>query len=466
MDTFVWSMGDTHQVSYDTKIGEKFHEHVVESNGTIDAVWNWRWWRNLTDLIESGNDPPRLIVEAAHDIGLETFASMRMNDSHDAFMPSLASRLKTEHPEWLIGEPGKDYGTKTQLSFPDWLVSKPSDSVEWWTRKAFNYAIPEVRAYILSMVDEITDYGFDGMELDFMTFPYIFRLGEEEKQMDLLTGLVRDIRSLVDRKAEERGKPRLLMTRVPANIDRCRRIGIDVETWIKDGLVDMLSIGRSYMPFSIPTREWVEAVKGTSCQIYPSINMSVAGVRKEYNTVEALRAFAMLHRSAGADGIYLFNYGLREDLGLTEIGEPSTIEKRDKRYIVDNPIVIDTVMFHAIPEELIPLPVDLKTEGDTAVVKFGIGDKLERDESREIILKMEASNLTEEDQLEFRLNGANLVGGNQTPSFNDWSIEYPLASPPLRTGENELEAFLKKRNPLIEPPIRIGTIEVSIKYKK
>ena len=464
VDTFVWSMGNTHQFSYDTRVGERFHDYVLESSGNIDAVWNWRWWRNLKDLIESGNDPPRLIVKATRDLGLESFASLRMNDSHDAFMPSLASRIKAEHPDWLIGEPGRDYVRHGDPYFPEWLVTKPREHVEWWMRKAFNYAVPEVRAYILAMVDEITDYGFNGMELDFMTLPYIFRLGEEEEHMELLTGLVRDIRSLLDRKGGDGEGPRLLMARVPANIDRCRRIGIDVETWIADGLVDLLSIGRSYMPFSIPTREWVEAVEGTSCRVYPSMNLSVGGVREEYKTVEAMRAFSMLHHSAGADGIYLFNYGLRDDIGLGEIGEPSIIEHRNKLYIVDNPIVIDTVMFHSIPDELIPLPVELKAAGDRAVVGFEIGDNLERNEVREITLKMEASNLTEEDQLGLSLNGADLVGGKETPSFNDYSIEYPLAAPPLRKGHNELEAHLKKRNPLIGPPVQIGSLHVSIEY--
>ncbi len=82
--------------------------------------------------------------------------------------------------------------------------------------------------------------------------------------MDLLSGLVRDIRGLLDAKAGADRNRRLLVTRVPANIDRCRRVGIDVETWIADGLVDLLSIGRCYVPFFARqveiTNRWGEAV--------------------------------------------------------------------------------------------------------------------------------------------------------------------------------------------------------------
>ena len=85
------------------------------------------------------------------------------------------------------------------------------------------------------------------------------------------------------------------MVRVPSSIDRCLKIGIDIERWIRDELIGMISIGRCYVPFTIPTEEWASTVKGTKCKIYPSINMSVGVHRREYNTIEALRAFSILH---------------------------------------------------------------------------------------------------------------------------------------------------------------------------
>ena len=99
-------------------------------------------------------------------------------------------------------------------------------------------------------------------------------------------------------------------------------------------------------------------------------------------------------------------------------------------------------------------------------MRFGIGDRLDGNESREIALRIEAANLSEEDRLGFKLNGAALVGAKETPFFNDCSIEYPVAAPPLRRGENEIEILLERRNPLIGPTLRISSMHVSINYRQ
>ena len=81
-------------------------------------------------------------------------------------------------------------------------------------------------------------------------------------------------------------------------------------------------------------------------------------------------------------------------------------------------------------------------------------------------LRIVASNLTEEDQLSFSLNGEELRRGTEAPSFNDCRIEFPLSAPQLRTGKNELEVFLLRRNPLISPSVQIGTVHLSIAYRQ
>ena len=97
-------------------------------------------------------------------------------------------------------------------------------------------------------------------------------------------------------------------------------------------------------------------------------------------------------------------------------------------------------------------------------MRFGIGDRLDGNESHEIAVRIEAANLSEEDRLCFKLNGAALVGAKETPFFNDCSIEYPVAAPPLRRGENEI--LLERRNPLIGSTLRISSLHVLINYKQ
>ena len=99
-------------------------------------------------------------------------------------------------------------------------------------------------------------------------------------------------------------------------------------------------------------------------------------------------------------------------------------------------------------------------------MRFGSGDELAEDEHREVTLKMEVFNLTEEDKLGFSRNGTDLVGGKQPPSFNDCSIECALAAPPLQRRKNELEVHLKRRNPLIGSSVQIGSLQVAIGYNR
>jgi len=119
-------------------------------------------------------------------------------------------------------------------------------------RKAFNYAVPDVRRYIKSLAKEVLGYGFDGLELDFMSHPFLFRSGEERKFTDKLTDFVKDLKCVVDGSVGPEAK---LMVRVPSTVDRCLRIGIEIERWIREEIVDMISIGRCYTPFTIPTEE-------------------------------------------------------------------------------------------------------------------------------------------------------------------------------------------------------------------
>ena len=162
------------------------------------------------------------------------------------------------------------------------------------------------------------------------------------------------------------------MVRVPGSIERCERIGIDVRTWIGEEIVDVLSLGRSVTPATIPTGAWMQAVAGTACQVFPSINPNHD---PRLARAEALRAFAMLHLRDGAHGVYLFNFFRQPfsktyrqffDLdrwgwdALREIGDIETLATRDKLYIFDFLKAGTPGAYgHGIPEELVDLPLEL-----------------------------------------------------------------------------------------------------------
>ena len=55
-----------------------------------------------------------------------------------------------------------------------------------------------------------------------------------------MNDFVRRIRRMTDRVGRERGRPLLVACHVPNGVDAALQIGLDVETWLKNDLVDIL----------------------------------------------------------------------------------------------------------------------------------------------------------------------------------------------------------------------------------
>ena len=78
---------------------------------------------------------------------------------------------------------------------------------------------------------------------------------------------------------------------------------MDAETWIKEGLVNIVVTGLGFNLFEAKVREFVSAAKGTNCQILGCFE----ALRPVMDT-EVLRAIAARYWDAGASGIYFFNF--------------------------------------------------------------------------------------------------------------------------------------------------------------
>ena len=459
VDTYVWSIGTTLGLNFSPTGDPSGIELYRSPSGKFENLHNWRAWRNLKSYLEAGSNPPVFIAQAAHDIGMEVFFSLRMNDAHDAAHPERNSgKIKREHPDWLIGDRDATY---------------EEQSIPWWMRKSFDYAVEDVRTHVIAIVERILSFDSEGVELDFMSHPFVFRLGREQEDGHLLTDMMREVRALA---AETN---RLVMVRVPATIERCGKIGIEIRTWIREGLVDLLSLGRCVTPASIPTEQWMKAVSGTACQVFPSVNTNHSA---KLVLTESLRAFAMQHLRAGAHGVYLFNFFLQPNFrgyeqyfgadrfgwdALRELGDIETLEHRDKLYLFDW-IRKETprAYGYAIPEDLVDLPLELADEGQRGAIRFRIGDKLDGSVVREITLRLEVANLSGLDELELFVNGCELLGEERTHPYQYGAdIAYPVSARALKTGANLLEISVKKRNPHIEPSLIVEQGEISIRYR-
>ena len=134
IDGFLWSVGGHDVYDFETDIGERFGEGYDE----LEESKQRNKKANLRYLTENHGGPVTVIAELCRKAGLDFFPSVRMNEHYDIDISSPSySRLRREHPELLIGRVGEDL---------------PRPSMEWGIRTGLNYAFPDVRSYMSSII--------------------------------------------------------------------------------------------------------------------------------------------------------------------------------------------------------------------------------------------------------------------------------------------------------------------------
>ena len=240
------------------------------------------------ELHAMGTDCLQLTVEFCRENGFRPFACLRVNDTHDAF--ARRSKLKEEHPEQLVGERfgGQPYA-------------------QW---SGFDFSHREVRERVTAIVREfVSDYDIDGVELDFYRYPCFFRSvawggTATEEERALMTEMMRAIRKEVDAVGRRKGRYFLIGARVPDASAVAREIGLDIETWMREGLIDLCLLGGDYGHFAT-FADAIALAHKYGVKAFPSVDASwIGGERTRAVGYNAQAAAAL---AAGADGIYYFN---------------------------------------------------------------------------------------------------------------------------------------------------------------
>jgi len=383
-------------------------------------------------------------VREAKKRGLDVFYSFRINDIHDAFMPDELATFKVEHPEWLIGE--KRYGEVTSY------------------RTALNFALPEVRELKFRVIEELfRKYDFDGLEIDFLRGAPYFLPGKEPENAHLLTELVRRVRSHLDGRGRERGRPIRLAVRVDESPEACRLDGFDVPAWIERSLLDYLILGSGVMDIEVEEFKKLAGPKGIL--VYPCLY----GWPSKYSPIPAKLAagLALNYWHQGADGIYLFNwfphsYNNSEATGpymsglLKQLGDPDVLRAKQRR-----------LMFAADrgrPGKCYPhnwmhcvLPATLPTEGGLEVL-IRVGEDLRQGGATPALtLRVEVENLQEDDRVQIELNGKPVERLRRT---GEKSLSASLAPAQVAHGVNEVTMKLQDLSPESTDPRTVTALEL------
>ena len=348
-----------------------------------------------------------------------------MNDTHDGsraeYGPVMfrANALKQQHPEWLVGS-----------------KEQPPRYGAW---SAVNYAVPQIRALAFRYCEEVCqNYDVDGIELDFFRHAFFFKCsgaGEPCGQAELnqMTDLVRRIRSMTEELGRKRNRPLLLGIRVPDSIEYCRLIGLDVEGWLAEHLVDILVVG-GYTQLN-PWEYSVALGHKFGVKVYPSLDeprLRDEAARKLRASPESYRGRALTAWEAAADGIYMFNFFDPQSPLWRELGEPAVLRKRDRNYFAS---VLGVGAMPVPHQRFIRVPTlnpsDPISHRAGQPIEFRIGEDLPTS-GPHIILHLQFKDSAP--QLTARLNGTALTKGTTKGAW----LEFALEGAVLRPGANTL----------------------------
>lgn len=320
------------RTSYRSAVWESVWDdaHLDRRTG-VDGKFR-RWIDNARLLHERGLDPYAVWIARCREKEIEPWVSMRMNDAHFTEDPDhwLHSTFWRERPQWRrMG--GRGFGGFDQQ---------------------LDYARPEVREHHLALVRELLQrYDPDGIELDWMRWPYHFKPGHEQEGGRCLDEFMLRVRRLVEARSAKRGHPINVSVRVPATPEAARGLGLDAVAWARRGLIDVLVPApfHSTANFDIPVERWRELIDEAEprCEIAAGLTTALRaspelpGLRNEITSV---RGFAWSALGRGADRVYLFNYmdadttlgGAAEDypVMLRQCGQLATLQNKPRRHVV------------------------------------------------------------------------------------------------------------------------------------
>ncbi len=437
VDTFSYGVARGDGLFYPSKIGLLFGD----DKRPFEMAAYWRAWECMQSLIARGLDPLKVLIDRAHAKGMDFIASLRMA-GHGGMNP------KHRAPE------GR------------------------------GMAHQEVRDHQFKILNElVTDYEVEGVELDFAASPGgappILRPDDVKEYTPVLTEYVRGIAKMV---RDRPGPTKEIGVRVyPTEVINLAQ-GLDVRTWLKEGLVDYV-MPMLYIDFTLDTSipiDWlIEASHEHDVAVYgmlqPYTASESATSRQRFHlTPETMRAGAANYWQRGVDGVcawfLTWPLGDAEKRALTEIGDPDRLKESTKRYVVRRRSEQAVEMGY---DAALPIKIEAADPAKRYSVPFYIADDIEAspDRLRHVRLKVHIANVVSADQLTVLLNGKSLAGEACRRRFS-WHVapyqgqilEFELEKVRPRQGENTLEISLDQRPKRLAGGVTIEEVEVFVEY--
>jgi len=410
---------------------------------------------HIQAFIDQGQDSLSMVVGFCRANGIEVFWSARMNDMHDNWYPQMLTDLKKNHPELRLWRES-DYGRPGDGTIKPHMYAT-----------AMDYGCEEIRRRQYDTILDVCErYDIDGVELDFLRNPIYFRPNMEGRpveaeHLELMTGLVRRLRGAADEIGQRRGKPILISARVPNLLDRCRYIGLDVERWIREHLLDMVIPSLEFTPFTGDISEMVALAHGSAVPVYPCIGGCVGDV-------EGWAAAATNALASGADGIATFNQFDPNFRAWRVIGDLATLREADKLYSVDDFRRTMTTHHHVIDRRKL-LPITM-TDGTATDVSLPVREDLgNRKKETVLTLSVVIEGCAFGDRVDLGMNGTPLkpeilvaTQGRAPRAVGRITFTADVDVAVLRCGDNRVSVAVAAIEPRASAPV-IGEVRLHVR---
>ena len=465
VEAIMFCLGDGRTVLHDTQVGELWGHNVKKWPHLIFR----RAHQNAKNLIEAGHDPLQIICDRAHAKGLLLYPTLLVQQQTGERGKNVRSsefRFNNRHLEiGAAGDLDANFPGSTYLDFKH----------------------QQVRDERFALIDEtLRRYPVDGFELQLNYGLHYFHPQQIEAGREIMTDWIARVYQAV----KQSGEGRELAIRLPASVEGCYSIGLDVREWIRRGIVDVL-IGQSFSGPELLNHvndfgPLVDAAKGSECRVHAALHSHVDSDRLEEANMEMIRAAACNYWDQGVDGMYLAHwfgnwpYDAAFYEKLRELPYPEVMAPRDKFYFL--PTVTGRYSQPILePGTTMSLPADLHVNKPVRL-DLTISDDLPRwskvGRVHEVILRLRIMNATELDRLVFRLNGK-ILPNSLLRKINQM---YRMSAPRYRTGSgywfifrlddkhwpqngnNRIEVTLTRRDPEALPQIFIRDVELETKY--
>ena len=453
--------------------------------------------RRFLSLLDASIQPLEVLLEQAHERGMEFLAGIRINDNHGHISVKqgvgFGASFLADNPQWLLKEapPGPYY----QLSSP------------------MDFSFPEVRDYLFSVTEELVSrFPVDGLELCFRDHRY-FPPDRGREGQPLMTELVRRIRQMLDQKGRSRNRKLQLGARVYQTVEECQSQGLDAPGWISEGLLNYLAPGDvMYSDLNAPYDRFTQLARASDCLVYPALlPWSSLRMRRRLGgmpiSLEQQRAIAQNFYGAGADGISFYNHFVTLNWApfypmmlqnLVDLKSPPRVSRGNRHYVFE-PIWAGCKGFGEGRTSTGALKADrivLRRAGSAArgTYRFRICEDFEQVRSAALLFR--GHPMTLKDKLEIRLNGTPISSAGQRrrndeqrvdmaapvdvssrtaageplvpeiPSGPILATSFELTAPPAVSGDNWLEVTLVEADPELSQDLVIDEIEVFIRPKR